>query len=75
MATLEEKVAVYEHVLHQIQMYREVVMSHEKVVELLDIIGNWSYAHRCGNGEYSWEEQEQIIGRQFDRLKAFPNKL
>lgn len=72
MATLEEKVAVYEHVFHQIQMYREVVMSHEKVVELLNIIGNWSYAHRCGNGELTDEEQQAGIDRQFDRLKVFP---
>lgn len=75
MATLEEKVRVYEHVLHQIQMYREVVMSHEKVVELLDIIGAWSYAHRCGNGELTEEEQQAGIDYQFDRLKEFPNKL
>lgn len=72
MVTNQEKVEVYEHVFHQLQMYREVVMSHEKVVQLLDIIGRWSYAHRCGNGEYSEEEQQQLVDNQFFKLKNFP---
>jgi len=44
----KEKIRIYESVFHQIKMYREVAMNPDKVRELLDLIGDWSYAHRIG---------------------------
>lgn len=60
---------MYEKLLHDIQMYREVVMDGAKVIKLLDNIGNWSYAHRRGNGQLSDEQQQGLIDRAFDKLR------
>ncbi len=66
--TLREKVKVYEDLLHRIQLNREVTMDGEKVAMLLDRIGNWSYAHRQGNGEFSEREQRRLIDAAFWKL-------
>jgi hypothetical protein len=71
MATQKEKLAVYEKVLHQLQLYAEVTMNGEKVNELIGLICSWSYAHRCGNGELSDKEQQRIIDKALQRLKDF----
>lgn len=68
LAELREKVQVYEQLLHKIQMNAEVVMDHEVVGDLITNICRWSYAHRCGNGENSEQEQDAIIRSAFDRL-------
>jgi hypothetical protein len=66
---LREKVEVYEQLMHELHFASSVSMSHERVMQLLEIISHWSYAHRCGNGEYSEEEQQEIIDRSFERIK------
>ena len=69
MASIREKINVYESLLHRIQMYREVTLDRERLFSLLDKICNWSYAHRRGNGELSDTEHRQIINKAFDKLK------
>ena len=64
-----EKVYMYEGLLHDIQMFSAVVMDGEKVGKLIDNINRWSYAHRCGNGEYSEEEQQAIVDNAFKKLR------
>lgn len=71
VAELTEKVNMYEGVLHDIQMYREVVLINERVIRLLDNIGRWSYAHRRGNGEL---DNEPLIRRSFLRLRDVNTK-
>lgn len=66
--TLEEKVQVYEKLLHAIQLSRSVTLNKERVVQLLDQIDAWSYAHRVGNGALSDEEQQQRIDAAFWQL-------
>lgn len=66
--TLREKVKKYEELLHLLQMYAEVCMDRENTGKLISNICSWSYAHRCGNGEYSDREQQQIINRAFYKL-------
>jgi len=61
MITDKEKIAVYESLLHKIQLYREVTMNNDGVIRLLDSIGNWSYAHRAGNGEDTTEAVENAF--------------
>jgi hypothetical protein len=68
LTELREKVIVYEQLLHKIQMNAEVVMDHEVVGDLITNICRWSYAHRCGNGENSEAEQDEIIRCAFDKL-------
>lgn len=65
---LEDKIKDYEHVLHRIQMYREVTMDNNKITKLLDKICRWSYSHRCGNGENTDKEQQQLIDHAFKRM-------
>lgn len=65
---LREKVKVYELMMHKIQMNAEVTMDHEVVGDFIQNICRWSYAHRCGNGENSEAEQDEIIRQAFDRL-------
>lgn len=65
---LAKKVEVYETLLHKIQMHADVTMNADKVAQLIRNICNWSYAHRCGNGEHSEEEQAKIIQSAFDKL-------
>lgn len=66
---LREKVAMYEGLLHDIQMYAEVVLRGEKVRDLVYNICSWSYSHRVGNGENSEERQDEIIRCAFLRLR------
>jgi len=63
-----EKIEVYERLLHDIQFHREVTMNHAAVVALLDKIGAWSYSHRRGNGEYDEKELQSQIDRSFWNL-------
>ena len=69
LRTLREKVAVYEELLHSLQMYAAVTLDQAAIAHALSIICDWSYAHRAGNGEPTEEEQERMVRRQFDRLK------
>jgi len=66
----KEKVAIYEHVFHLTNIYR-TGGSYDDMKKILDAIDMWSYAHRCGNGEYSDKEQQEIIDKATDRLKNF----
>jgi len=66
MSTLKEKVAVYESVLHAIQLHKEVTLNYQRLSEILDEVSNWSYAHRAGNGE----DTTKAVKEAFDRLKG-----
>lgn len=65
---LREKVEVYERLLHKIQLNAEVIMDSDVLKDLIRNICNWSYAHRQGNGEFSYEEQDELIRRKFEKL-------
>lgn len=69
MITDAQKIIQYEQLLHDIQLYREVVMDSEKVKTLLDNICRWSYAHRRGNGELTEEEQQTLVDEAFQHLR------
>lgn len=69
MTAQKEKIAMYESLLHDIQMYREVTMDGDKVRQLLDNIGSWSYAHRQGNGMLTESQQKRLITSKFKKLR------
>ena len=71
MKTPEEKIRVYEDLLHAIQLNAEVAMNSDNVGKLILNICRWSYAHRCGNGELTDEQQEELIDKAFDRLLEY----
>jgi hypothetical protein len=64
----KEKIAQYEHLLHNIQLHAEVTMNEAAVRELIARICRWSYAHRCGNGELLDSEQQAHIDTAFWKL-------
>lgn len=66
--TQKEKIAVYEDLLHLIQLHAEVTMEPLKVKELINRICSWSYAHRAGNGERSDEQRDANIDAAFWKL-------
>ncbi len=66
--SLNEKVIMYETLLHKIQLHADVTMNGVKLGQLIRNICDWSYAHRVGNGQYSDEEREEIIKAAFDKL-------
>jgi hypothetical protein len=63
-----EKIDVYERLLHDIQFHREVTMNPQMVAKLLDKIGDWSYSHRRGNGECDEKEQQTAVDKAFWNL-------
>lgn len=70
MITDKEKIKMYEALLHDIQMCREVSMNGERLNTLLDNICRWSYAHRVGNGMISEERQQEIVDVAFEKLRS-----
>jgi hypothetical protein len=69
LAELREKVAMYEGLFHDLQMYAEVTLQEDKVIRLVKNVCRWSYAHRVGNGEHTEEEQDQVVRKAFERLR------
>lgn len=72
--TDKEKVKLYERFLHDLQMYAHVLMDQEKVAQLIKNACAWSYAHRCGNGMYTDEEQQELIDLATNNLSNINNK-
>ena len=64
----QDKIEVYEDVLHRIQSLRDVTMDSDGLNELLDKICNWSYAHRMGDGMLSDAQRNELIETSFWRL-------
>lgn len=69
---MKEKIAIYERILHNIQLHKDVTMNHDKLRDLLDKISSWSYAHRCGNGELN---NEKLVEEEMNSLKKFLNMV
>lgn len=63
----KKKVEIYERFFHQIQLYC-ISMNNAKVGEAVELIRNWSYAHRIGNGELSEEEVQEMIDNYIKRI-------
>jgi hypothetical protein len=72
LVELTEKVAMYEGLLHDLQMYAEITLQEDKVRKLVANICRWSYAHRVGNGENTEEEQYLIVRKAFEKLREVP---
>jgi hypothetical protein len=46
----------------------QTACNNEGIKKLLRNIDKWSYMHRCGNGELSEKEQQELIDRAFWKL-------
>lgn len=67
---LREKVATYERLLHDINMYAAITLDSQTMKEIISLICEWSYAHRVGNGQLSDEEQAEMVQKMYNRLKS-----
>lgn len=61
--TLEEKVDVYEKVLHKLQLYGAVTLDYDAMRRLMSSIFEWSHSHRAG--ERTTEEQQELVNKAF----------
>lgn len=68
MIKQQDKIKMYEQLLHLLQLNYAVTLNSGNVKKLLDNIDRWSYAHRCGNGEYAEAEQNKMIEAAFWKL-------
>ena len=68
MMTNEQKIEIYEELLHRIQLYAEVTLDYEKLNNLIRNICRWSYAHRVGNGYSPIEELDKRIENATKKL-------
>lgn len=66
---LQDKVKVYETLLHQINTLASISMNADGLKEIISLICEWSYAHRQGNGELSSEEQKELIAERFENFR------
>ena len=65
---LEEKVKMYESLLHKIQLHACVTMDDDNVRDLISNICDWSYAHCPSNSNVTETETDQRIRSCFLRL-------
>lgn len=72
LASLREKVEVYEKLLHTLQYNACVLMDNVAVGDIIRNICDWSNSHR-ESSEYTKEEQQIAIRRCFDKLLTFRN--
>lgn len=67
-AAMRKKIAQYEDFLHAIN-YAVTAGNSARIKQLVDNAFRWGYAHRCGNGEYTDEEQQRIIDKAAANLE------
>lgn len=65
-----ERLKIYEDFFHSIQM-QCICMNHERVRDAVNIISDWSYSHRMGNGTFSLSEQKRCVEDQIKKMKEF----
>ena len=68
--TQRDRLRVYEKFMHQMSIY-VTAMHSEKIKQGVQLIDNWSYAHRCGNGEYSERQQRKIVEDVIRKMEAY----
>ncbi len=66
---IEKENEVFKRVFHYINTHAAITMNAERMQEIIGAICSWSYAHRCGNGELSDEEQQALVDHAFDKIK------
>ena len=66
--TDKEKLEVWETLAHNLQMCRHATMDREKLTEIIDLMCNWSYAHRVGNGEL---DNDKVVAKFYEKMRAY----
>lgn len=71
--TEKEELALFRQLMHRIQMHYAITMDSEKVMEMLNLIAGWSYAHRVGNGQLTDEEQQHRVDNALCSIEGYLN--
>ncbi len=66
-----QRLGLYESLLHRLQFASAVTMRSDEVYDLLELIGDWSYAHRAGNGERTEREQQAAIDKALAAIETY----
>lgn len=69
----QKKITQYEDFLHAIN-YAVTAGNQARLKHLIDNAFKWGYAHRCGNGENTDEEQQRIIDKCAENLARVPDE-
>lgn len=65
--TKDQKIQMYEDFLHKINL--AVVCGRSDIMQkLIANADNWSFSHRCGNGELTDKQQQKLITKAFWKL-------
>jgi hypothetical protein len=65
-----DRLRIYEKFFHRINLYC-VSLNNEKVREAVSLIDSWSFAHRCGNGEFSEREQHKLVESAIQNMEKW----
>ncbi|QDP59548.1 MAG: hypothetical protein GOVbin4162_122 [Prokaryotic dsDNA virus sp.] len=68
--TEREQLNIIHGFFHTIQMY-SITCNNPKMQEAVNLICNWSRAHREGNGELTYEEQKERVEKALRRMEEF----
>lgn len=71
---LKRENEIFKRAFHYIQLHASVTMNHERVMIMINAICDWSYSHRCGNGENSEERQNELIESSFKKIEKIVNR-
>ena len=71
---LKRENEIFKQAFHYIQLHAAVTMNHERVMLMINAICDWSYSHRCGNGENTEERQNEIIEQSFKKIEQIVNR-
>jgi len=66
----EEELKIYRSFMERIAVNHDT-MNEGKVIDGVDLIVAWSRSHRCGNGEYSEEYQNDIVLSVIERMEMY----
>lgn len=58
---------VFHALMHRISLL-DTACKYDDIGDIVRAMVNWSYSHRCGNGMFSDEEQQEIIDKAFKKL-------
>jgi len=65
---MEKENEVFRQVFHYINNL-SISSNNDKIRELISAISSWSYAHHCGDGQLTDEQQQDMVDQAFDKIK------
>lgn len=68
--TKKDRLKIYESFFHNMQ-HASVIGNDRKIADGFNLIWDWSYSHRFGNGQLSNYEQKKCVERVISKMKDF----